>query len=148
MPYINRIISDIPKWVYCPFCNEGKYSYKTKNALLNHIKKCSEFEGDIDNIEEEEIDDNINIGDFIEQRTTMIKVSKEFIRSNELDAIKNQSFMEIFTYIKNKCGVLDGNTDFGIDWAVGEIYEFFFGSCDEVNNIMADHLKRRLFRTE
>lgn len=145
MPYTRKTISEIPKWVYCPFCNEGKHSYKTKNALLNHVQKCSDFEGDIDNIEEEQIDNDTTIESFIEQRLYMINIAKEFIKSNELDTIKDQDFAHVFTYIKNRCGTFIGNNEAETDWAVGEIYIFFFGGCEDVNNIMVEHMKKRLF---
>lgn len=145
MPYTRKTISEIPKWVYCPFCNDVDHSYKNKNALLNHIQKCSEFEGDIDNIEEEQIDDDTTIQSFIEQRLYMINIAKEFIKSNELDVIKDQSFAQLFTHIKNRCGQFIGNSDSEIDWAVSEIYTFFFGDCEDIDRIMVEHMKKRLF---
>ena len=68
MPYQIRTIKEIPKWLDCPIC--GVYQTLHYNYLMNHFKKCEEYENHIDDVEMYDLDNNTTVGDYIQQKIT------------------------------------------------------------------------------
>jgi hypothetical protein len=127
MPYKSRTIKEIPKWLDCPLC--GVYQTLNYNYLMNHFRKCEEYEDHIDDVEMYNLDDNTTVGDYIQQKINLINTIKKLIQTNELENIQNQSLDQIELYIKNK--LLENiNTYNSITTDSLQIYEFFFGESE------------------
>ncbi len=65
MPYIIKTVNDIPNWIECPLC--GDYATKHKHYLINHFKKCEQYEGHIDDVLSYDINEDFTVEDYIEQ---------------------------------------------------------------------------------
>jgi hypothetical protein len=128
MPYQFKTVKDIPNWLDCPIC--GEYDTKHRSYLMNHFKKCEQYEGHIDDVLQYDLDKNTTVEDYIEQHINLINTTKKLIQTNELLTIQNQSFNEIILYIKNK--VLQSISSYSaIEINTLDIYEFFFGESEE-----------------
>jgi hypothetical protein len=149
MPYQTRTIKEIPNWLECPICEE--YDTKQRNYLMNHFKKCEQYEGHIDDVLSYNINENTTVEDFIEQEVNAINTVKKLIKTNELQTIQNQTPDEIRLYIKTK--LLQGiHPYFTVDFNAFHIYEFFFGDSEEnsnkFSNEMYKYLNQRIFNFE
>jgi hypothetical protein len=126
--YSYKTYDEIPNWLQCPLC--AVYNTQHKTYFLNHFNSCEEYNGHIDDIESYEFDENITIGDFIEQQLNCINTTKKLIRTNELENIQNESYLEITEYIKKK--LLENIVEYSdIKNEIIYIYEFFFGETKE-----------------
>ena len=88
MPYKSKTIKEIPKWLDCPIC--GVYQTLHYNYLMNHFKKCEEYENHIDDVEMYDLDNNTTVGDYIQQKINVINTTKKLIQTNELENIQDQ----------------------------------------------------------
>jgi hypothetical protein len=131
MPYTNKVVEEIPKWLQCPLC--GDYETKYLNYFIKHFNNCENYDGHIDDIESYDIDDNITIGDFIKQELNCIETTKILIKTNELNNIQTQTPSQIREYIKNKL-MINIPSYLSIDMDIIKIYEFFFGISEESEN--------------
>ena len=128
MPYQRKTVKDIPNWLQCPIC--GEYDTKQRSYLMNHFKKCEQYEEHIDDVLQYDIDEHTTVEDFIEQQINVINTTKKLIKTDELHAIQNQSLDEIRLYIKNK--LLEGIIIYDIiEMDALNIYELFFGESEE-----------------
>jgi len=131
MPYQTKTVKDIPNWLQCPICD--MYQTKHRSYLMNHFKKCDEYDGHIDDVLQYDINKDTTVEDFIEQQVNVINITKKLIQTNELNAIQNQSLDEIRLYIKNKLlqDILPYDV---IEMDALNIYELFFGESEESKN--------------
>ena len=142
MPYKSKTIKEIPKWLDCPIC--GVYQTLHYNYLMNHFKKCEEYEDHIDDVEMYDLDDNTTVGDYIQQKINVINTTKKLVQSNELENIQNQSLDQIQLYIQNK--LLENiNTYNSITTDSLQIYEFFFGESEDSRNKILNDLVKKIF---
>ena len=142
MPYQIRTIKEIPKWLDCPIC--GVYQTLHYNYLMNHFKKCEEYENHIDDVEMYDLDNNTTVGDYIQQKINVINTTKKLVQSNELENIQNQSLDQIQLYIQNK--LLENiNTYNSIMTDSLQIYEFFFGESEDSRNKILNDLVKKIF---
>ena len=142
MPYKSKTIKEIPKWLDCPIC--GVYQTLHYNYLMNHFKKCEEYEDHIDDVEMYDLDDNTTVGDYIQQKINVINTTKKLVQSNELENIQNQSLDQIQLYIQNK--LLENiNTYNSIMTDSLQIYEFFFGESEDSRNKILNDLVKKIF---
>jgi hypothetical protein len=142
MPYQIRTIKEIPKWLDCPIC--GVYQTLHYNYLMNHFKKCEEYEDHIDDVEMYNLDDNTTVGDYIQQKINLINTTKKLIQTNELENIQNQLIDQVELYIKNK--ILENiNTYNSITTDSLQIYEFFFGESEGSRNKILNDLVKKIF---
>ncbi len=138
MPYQQKTLKDIPNWLDCPLCHS--YDTKYKTYLMKHFTKCTDYEGHIDDVEDEMIDDEVSIGNYIEMMENKISLTKHLIKTNELEGIQTQTVNEIINYITNKLGPFYSTRDYdAID-----IYQFFFGRCKESDTLQEEKLARWL----
>ena len=145
MPYKSKTIKEIPKWLDCPIC--GVYQTLHYNYLMNHFKKCEEYEDHIDDVEMYDLDDNTTVGDYIQQKINVINTTKKLVQSNELENIQNQSLDQIQLYIQNK--LLENiNTYNSIMTDSLQIYEFFFGESEDSRNKLIDHFVNNWLNNE
>lgn len=115
----------------CPFCLYSSLTVKYRSQILNHIKKCDEYEQGDDIIEDDECGEgDETIGHYLDWRINLINTVKKFIRTNEFALINTQTPEQIRLYIKNKLleSIL---TDRRIELDVFWIYTKFF----EMNDI-------------
>lgn len=117
----------------CPFCSYSSPTVKYRSQILNHIKKCDEYEQGDDIIEDDECGEgDETIGHYLDWRINLINVVKKFIRTNELALINTQTPEEIRSYIKNKLVeniTPDRRTEMDSFW----IYKKFF-EMDEIED--------------
>jgi len=66
------------------------------------MNKCDEYEGHIDDVNYEDVDETTTVDDLIQIHEAKINLTKEFIRSNELEQLQTQSSEQIREYIKTK----------------------------------------------
>ena len=126
--YQYQTYNDIPKWLQCPLCS--MYGTHHRSYFLKHFNKCEEYDGHIDDILSYQFDENITIEDYVEQQLNCIGTTKKLIRTNELENIQNQMYIEIKEYIKRK--LLENFNDYpDIDNEIIQIYNLFFGDCKE-----------------
>jgi hypothetical protein len=123
----------------CPFCLYSSPTITYKSQMLNHIKNCSEYEQENDNIEDDECDDGEEtIGNYLDWRINIMNTVKKFIRTNELALINNQTPEEIRIYIKNK--LLENILiDRRVDLDTFSIYRWFF-DMDNLENQKMDEV--------
>ena len=146
MPYLLKNLKEIPNWLDCPFC--GDYTTKQKHYLLNHFKKCEQYDGHVDDVLSYDMDDNFTVENYIEQQVNLINTMKEFIKTNELKDIESQTIDEILLYIKNK--LLNNRPLYykssysDIDIHSCDIYEFFFGKSEELEKRVLEEYCRFL----
>ena len=137
MGYQTKNVKDIPNWLDCPIC--GEYDTKHRSYLMNHFKKCEQYEDHIDDVLQYYLDEITTVEDYIEQHLNLINTTKKLIQTNELLAIQNQSFDEIILYIKNK--LLQSISSYpAIEMNTLDIYEFFFGESEESKKKHGDEL--------
>ena len=142
MPYQIRTIKEIPKWLDCPIC--GVYQTLHYNYLMNHFKKCEEYENHIDDVEMYDLDNNTTVGDYIQQKINVINTTKKLIQTNELENIQDQLLDQIQLYIQNK--LLENiNTYNLITTDSLQIYEFFFGESEGSRNKILNDLVKKIF---
>jgi hypothetical protein len=140
MVYTRRQVKDISYKIPCPFC---VYSTKHITSLYNHLNKCEEYEGHIDDVESENYFEDMTIGNLIEIHKTKIELTKEFIKTNELEQIQNQTSEQIREYIQNKLKQkIMYQGDIILDCF--EIYEFFFSLTLEDVQIKDEHFKNKV----
>ena len=142
MPYKSKTIKEIPKWLDCPIC--GVYQTLHYNYLMNHFKKCEEYENHIDDVEMYDLDNNTTVGDYIQQKINVINTTKKLIQTNELENIQDQLLDQIQLYIQNK--LLENiNTYNLITTDSLQIYEFFFGESEGSRNKILNDLVKKIF---
>ena len=142
MPYQIRTIKEIPKWLDCQIC--GVYQTLHYNYLMNHFKKCEEYENHIDDVEMYDLDNNTTVGDYIQQKINVINTTKKLIQTNELENIQDQLLDQIQLYIQNK--LLENiNTYNSIMTDSLQIYEFFFGESEDSRNKILNDLVKKIF---
>jgi hypothetical protein len=82
----------------------------TAHYLMNSIS-FSDSKVNIDDIEFYELDENITIGNYIEQQINCINTTKKLIRTNELNNIQNKIeidlTMDFIKHIINKDKIMD-----------------------------------------
>lgn len=143
MPYQIRTIKEIPNWLQCPIC--GEYDTKYRSYLMKHFKRCEEYDDHIDDVLSYDINQNTTVEDFMEQEVNAINTVKNLIKTNELQAIQNQTPDEIRLYIKNK--LLESINPYStVDFNVINIYDFFFENSEEnsnkFNEMFKNHMKQ------
>ena len=144
MPYTIRQIKDIPKWLSCPLCS---YETKLHNSLMNHLGKCKEYDGHIDDIDSYYISEDLTISDYIREQVHCINITKKLIQSNELDHIKEMPESDIRLFIQNK--LLENTPEYDdLDGHVFNIYMFFFGKSEENNTVFCEKMLEYINRRE
>ena len=115
--------NDIPEWLQCPLCNE--YNTRYKSYFLKHFKTCKEYEEHNDDILSYEFAENITIEDYIEQKINCINITRELIRTNDLEDFKDNTYKKIIDYIRYK--LLENIKEYkNIDLDVLDIFQLFF----------------------
>lgn len=105
----------------CVFCCEF---FKTKYQQMSHMEECAEEHTGEEYDEEYMIDDDLTVGDINRDNEIYESTIKNFIRSNELEALSNQQGEFIERYIKRK--LFENGMSLIEDHKVFKIYEFFF----------------------
>ena len=124
-----RTISDMKLYniLNCPFCSYTNSNIKYRSDILRHIKKCDEHELETDDIEDDEVDENgETVRDYLNWRVNIINTIKKFIRTNELNALQNQTPEEIRVYITNKLLInipTTTRTDLDAFWIYMQFFE-------------------------
>jgi hypothetical protein len=117
----------------CAFCEEF---LKTKACRLSHMKICSFQETGEDYDEENILDNDLTVGDYLHSLEIYNNLIRHFIVSNELESKSNQSSLQIQNYIQTKL-TENGYLSDSLKRNSFLIYNFFFEvSEEELENII------------
>lgn len=127
----------------CPFCSYTTPTVKYKSQMINHIKKCNDYEQGNDNIEDDECNDGEEtVGYYLDWRINLINTIKKFIRTNELALVNNQTPEQIRGYIKNKILAsiaIDRRIDMDTFWIYKQFFEMDDAEDQKLDEVMEQY---------
>jgi len=132
----------------CAFC---EVFFKTKSGRLSHMKRCVVNHTGEEYDEECYLNGDLTVADHLRAEEELSTIIRQFIQSNELEPLSDQTGDQIQTYIKAKIQFVNIGRD-SVDFKVFKMYEFFFevteSEKDKAYSDAVDHFMEHYDRTD